>query len=190
MTRLTEVDGLERFLGRAFTGYKRFSIEGTDALVPMLDTAIDESAAAGASHVAISMSHRGRINVLARVMGKPVDHILGEFQGRHDHLGDVSTGDVKYHLGFEGERVDGGRPQAVQLSLVPNPEPPRDREPGARRATRARISGARTRPRRATRWPSCRSASTATRRSRARASWPRRSTSRGCARTASAARCT
>jgi 2-oxoglutarate dehydrogenase E1 component len=120
MVRLTEVDGLERFLGRAFTGYKRFSIEGTDALVPMLDTAIDESAAAGARHVAISMSHRGRINVLARVLGKPVDHIMGEFQGRHDHLGDVSTGDVKYHLGFEGERVtaDG---RVVELSLVPNP---------------------------------------------------------------------
>ena len=120
MTRLTEVDGLERFLGRAFTGYKRFSIEGTDALVPMLDTAIDESAAAGARHVAISMSHRGRINVLARVLGKPADHILGEFQGRHDHLGDVSTGDVKYHLGFEGERVTAGG-RVVELSLVPNP---------------------------------------------------------------------
>ncbi len=120
LLRLTEVDGLERFLGRAFTGYKRFSIEGTDSLVPMLDTAIEESAAAGANHVAISMSHRGRINVLARVLGKPVDHILGEFQGRHDHLGDVSTGDVKYHLGFEGQRVTANG-KTVQLSLVPNP---------------------------------------------------------------------
>jgi 2-oxoglutarate dehydrogenase E1 component len=120
LLRLTEVDGLERFLGRAFTGYKRFSIEGTDALVPMLDTAIEESAAAGANHVAISMSHRGRINVLARVLGKPVDHILGEFQGRHDHLGDVSTGDVKYHLGFEGERA-AANGKTIQLSLVPNP---------------------------------------------------------------------
>ena len=120
LTRLSEVDGLERFLGRTFTGYKRFSIEGTDALVPMLDTAIDESAAAGAGHITISMSHRGRISVLARVMRKPIDHILGEFQGRHDHLGDVSTGDVKYHLGFESEVVStGGR--AVRLSLVPNP---------------------------------------------------------------------
>jgi 2-oxoglutarate dehydrogenase E1 component len=120
LTRLSEVDGLERFLGRAFTGYKRFSIEGTDALVPMLDTAIDESAAAGARHIAISMSHRGRISVLARVMRKPIDHILSEFQGRHDHLGDVSTGDVKYHLGFESEVVSAGG-RAVQLSLVPNP---------------------------------------------------------------------
>jgi 2-oxoglutarate dehydrogenase E1 component len=120
LTRLSEVDGLERFLGRAFTGYKRFSIEGTDALVPMLDTAIDESAAAGARHIAISMSHRGRISVLARVMRKPIDHILGEFQGRHEHLGDVSTGDVKYHLGFESEVVTAGG-RAVRLSLVPNP---------------------------------------------------------------------
>jgi 2-oxoglutarate dehydrogenase E1 component len=120
LVRLTEVDGLERFLGRAFTGYKRFSIEGTDSLVPMLDTAIEESAAAGANHVAIAMSHRGRINVLARVLGKPVDHILGEFQGRHDHLGDVSTGDVKYHLGFEGQRV-AANGKTIQLSLVPNP---------------------------------------------------------------------
>jgi 2-oxoglutarate dehydrogenase E1 component len=120
LVRLSEVDGLERFLGRAFTGYKRFSIEGTDALVPMLDTAVGESAAAGARHIAISMSHRGRINVLAHVLGKPIEHILGEFQGRHDHLGDVSTGDVKYHLGFENERVtaDG---RAVHLSLLPNP---------------------------------------------------------------------
>src|ERR1035437_2130186 len=120
LTRLSEVDGLERFLGRAFTGYKRFSIEGTDALVPMLDTAIDESAAAGARHIAISMSHRGRISVLARVLRKPIDHILGEFQGRHDHLGDVSTGDVKYHLGFESEVVTAGG-RAVRLSLMPNP---------------------------------------------------------------------
>jgi 2-oxoglutarate dehydrogenase E1 component len=120
LVRLTEVDGLERFLGRAFVGYKRFSIEGTDALVPMLDTAIEESAAAGARHIAISMAHRGRINVLAHILGKPIEHIFGEFQGRHDHLEDVSTGDVKYHLGFENESVtQGGR--RVQLSLVPNP---------------------------------------------------------------------
>ncbi|MFI5245474.1 MAG: hypothetical protein ACHQQR_09640, partial [Gemmatimonadales bacterium] len=67
------MDGLERFLGRAFVGYKRFSIEGTDALVPMLDTAIEESAAAGARHIAISMAHRGRINVLAHILGKPIE---------------------------------------------------------------------------------------------------------------------
>ncbi len=120
LERLTEVDGLERFLGRAFVGYKRFSLEGTDALVPMLDTVVEESAAAGARHVAISMAHRGRINVLVRVMGKPVEQIFAEFSGRHDHLHDSSTGDVKYHLGFESERVtSSGR--TVRMSLVPNP---------------------------------------------------------------------
>ncbi|HET8770684.1 MAG TPA: 2-oxoglutarate dehydrogenase E1 component [Gemmatimonadaceae bacterium] len=119
LRRLTEVDGFERFLGRAFVGYKRFSIEGTDALVPMLDAAIDAAAASGARHVAISMAHRGRISVLAHVMGKPKSLIFGEFQGRHGHLADASTGDVKYHLGFEGSRrTPSGE---VELSLVPNP---------------------------------------------------------------------
>jgi 2-oxoglutarate dehydrogenase E1 component len=119
LRRLTEVDGFERFLGRAFVGYKRFSIEGTDALVPMLDAAIDDASAAGAEHVAISMAHRGRISVLAHVLRKPIPLILGEFQGRHGHLADASTGDVKYHLGFEGSRAT---PHGtVDVSLVPNP---------------------------------------------------------------------
>jgi 2-oxoglutarate dehydrogenase E1 component len=120
LTRLTEVDGLERFIGRAFVGFKRFSIEGTDALVPMLDTAVEESVRAGARHVAIGMSHRGRINVLAHVLGKPVDLIFNEFQERHDHIEGASTGDVKYHLGFEGARVT-RHGHVVHLSLVPNP---------------------------------------------------------------------
>lgn len=119
LRRLTEVDGFERFLGRTFVGYKRFSIEGTDALVPMLDTAINESVAAGAKRIAISMAHRGRISVLAHVLDKPISLILGEFQGRHGHLADASTGDVKYHLGFEGShQTPGGE---VRVSLMPNP---------------------------------------------------------------------
>jgi 2-oxoglutarate dehydrogenase E1 component len=120
LARLSEVDGLERFLARAFPNYKRFGIEGTDALVPMLDTAVDESAAAGAREVAISMAHRGRINVLTHVLGKPAELIFGEFQGRHDHLEDASTGDVKYHLGFENERMTAAG-KALHVSLVPNP---------------------------------------------------------------------
>ncbi|MDA1080833.1 MAG: 2-oxoglutarate dehydrogenase E1 component [Gemmatimonadetes bacterium] len=120
LTRLSEVEGLERFLGRAFVGYKRFSIEGTDALVPMLDTALDESAASGARHVAISMAHRGRLNVLTHVMGKSFVHLFAEFSGRHDHLGAAATGDVKYHLGFENDHsTRSGRP--LHVTLVPNP---------------------------------------------------------------------
>jgi len=119
LRRLTEVDGFERFLGKAFVGYKRFSIEGTDALVPMLDAAIDRSAAAGARHVAIAMAHRGRISVLTHVLGKPIPQIFAEFQGRHDHLTGSSTGDVKYHLGYAGARATPAG--TVDVSLVPNP---------------------------------------------------------------------
>jgi 2-oxoglutarate dehydrogenase E1 component len=120
LRRLTEVDGFERFLGKAFVGYKRFSIEGTDALVPMLDTAIERSAAAGAKHVALAMAHRGRISVLTHVLGKPIMQIFAEFQGKHGHLGaHSSTGDVKYHLGYDGKRRTASG--EVGLSLVPNP---------------------------------------------------------------------
>ncbi|MBL8997213.1 MAG: 2-oxoglutarate dehydrogenase E1 component [Gemmatimonadetes bacterium] len=119
LRRLTEVDGFERFLGRTFVGYKRFSIEGTDALVPMLDTAVDEAAAAGAKHVAISMAHRGRISVLAHILDKPLELILSEFQGRHGHLAGASTGDVKYHLGYDGSHQTPSG--TIAVSLVPNP---------------------------------------------------------------------
>jgi len=69
--RLTEVDGLERFLGRAYQGYKRFSIEGSDILVPMLDVAIESASIHGAREVDLAMAHRGRINVLAHTLSKP-----------------------------------------------------------------------------------------------------------------------
>jgi 2-oxoglutarate dehydrogenase E1 component len=117
--RLCEVDGLERFLGRAYTGYKRFSIEGTDALVPILDEIIAESAQAGAREVVVGMAHRGRLNVLTNVMGKPYEALFGEFEGRHKTGGEAGTGDVKYHLGFENQRRLFGRD--ITLRLVPNP---------------------------------------------------------------------
>ncbi len=120
LRRLSEVDGFERFLGKAYVGYKRFSIEGTDALVPMLDTAVEAAAAAGVRHVAIAMAHRGRLSVLTHILGKPFEHVFAEFEGRHDHLAGASTGDVKYHLGFEGKQVTSGG-ATVAISLVPNP---------------------------------------------------------------------
>jgi 2-oxoglutarate dehydrogenase E1 component len=117
--RLCEVDGLERFLGRAYTGYKRFSIEGTDALVPMLDAIVDESVRTGAREVVVGMAHRGRLNVLTNVMGKPYEALFGEFEGKHRTGGEAGTGDVKYHLGFDAQRQLHGRD--VMLRLVPNP---------------------------------------------------------------------
>jgi len=96
LQRLTEVDGLERFLGLAYVSVKRFSIEGVDALVPMLDDAIEQGAKAGARQVVIGMAHRGRLNVLTHVMGKPYRALLEEFEGRHPATNAESdTGDVK-----------------------------------------------------------------------------------------------
>ena len=117
LMRLTEVDGLERFIGRAYPNAKRFSIEGTDALVPMLDATIAEGAAAGARTVVIAMAHRGRLNVLAHILSKPYASIFDEFEGRHE---DSGTGDVKYHLGAQGTRVLPGG-ETVGITLVPNP---------------------------------------------------------------------
>ena len=121
LARLSDVDGLERFLGRAFQGYKRFSIEGTDVLVPMLDAAIERAGEAGTRDVVIGMAHRGRINVLAHILGKPYATIFKEFKGKHAAANAVSgTGDVKYHMGYQGSRtLADGRSMTVQL--VPNP---------------------------------------------------------------------
>ncbi|MEO8621277.1 MAG: 2-oxoglutarate dehydrogenase E1 component [bacterium] len=120
LRRLTEVDGLERFLERAYKGYKRFSIEGNDILVPMMDETIERSAGNGAREVVMAMAHRGRINVLVHVMGMSYVEMFGEFEGRQgDASAYSSTGDVKYHLGFTNERKVGDK--TVSIELVPNP---------------------------------------------------------------------
>ena len=119
LERLTQVDGLERFLGRAYQGKKRFSIEGSDALVPVLDEAIARGSEVGVREVVIGMAHRGRLNVLTHVLGKPYATLFAEFEGRHGAHPESETGDVKYHMGFEGTRTVGER--EVRLQLVPNP---------------------------------------------------------------------
>jgi 2-oxoglutarate dehydrogenase E1 component len=121
LKRLTQVDGLERFLGRAYQGYKRFSIEGSDMLVPMLEVAIESAATLGAREVDLAMAHRGRINVLAHTLSKPYATIFEEFEGKHATTNAVSeTGDVKYHLGATGtwDLANGGQ---VEVVLIPNP---------------------------------------------------------------------
>jgi 2-oxoglutarate dehydrogenase E1 component len=112
LRRLTEVDALERFLGRAYQGYKRFSVEGSDALVVMLDEVIALAALNGATDVGIAMAHRGRINVLAHTMGMPYGKIFEEFHGKQASTETTNaSGDVKYHLGYNGSREIGGHPQ-------------------------------------------------------------------------------
>jgi 2-oxoglutarate dehydrogenase E1 component len=121
LRRLTEVDGLERFLGRVYLGHKRFSIEGTDVLVPMLDATISEAAGLGARDVVIGMAHRGRINVLAYILDTPLAGIFGEFEGKPEPATAASdTGDVKYHLGAATEKTLAGG-ATVAVTLVPNP---------------------------------------------------------------------
>jgi 2-oxoglutarate dehydrogenase E1 component len=119
LERLTEVDGLERFLGRAYVGVKRFSIEGIDALVPMLDEAIQLAAKGGAREVVIGMAHRGRLNVLTHVMGKPYHTLFSEFEGVLPDI-DTGSGDVKYHMGYEGARDVAGA-GSIDVEIIPNP---------------------------------------------------------------------
>ncbi len=119
LRRLAEVDGFERFLGLAFVNAKRFSIEGVDALVPMLDAMIAGAVRSGASTVVLGMAHRGRLNVLRHVMGKPTADLLAEFAGERVAPDPNRSGDVKYHLGYRARRDVNGT--AVDLELVPNP---------------------------------------------------------------------
>jgi 2-oxoglutarate dehydrogenase E1 component len=121
LRRLTEVDGFERFLGLAFVNVKRFSIEGVDALVPMIDEAIERGARIGARSVVIGMAHRGRLNVLTHILNKTYQELFEEFLGHHGDTNSASgSGDVKYHLGYQSERhiPDVG---TVELELAPNP---------------------------------------------------------------------
>ena len=124
LERLTEVEGFERYLRRAFLGQKQFSIEGIDVMVPMLDEVIDLASEEGAHKVVFGMAHRGRLNVLAHVLGRPYDSILREFEGERTLEAVASdpeggTGDVKYHLGAEGSRrTEAGE---ITLTLASNP---------------------------------------------------------------------
>ena len=118
LERLTEVEAFEQFIHRAYLGAKRFSIEGIDMMVPMLDLAIERASTAGAREVTIGMAHRGRLNVLAHVLGMPYGDMIAKFEGRHSATG--GTGDVKYHLGAEGTYATrSGEPLTVLLA--PNP---------------------------------------------------------------------
>jgi 2-oxoglutarate dehydrogenase E1 component len=125
LERLVSVETLERFLHKAYLGQKRFSIEGLDALVPMLDVILGDAADQGARKVMIGMAHRGRLNVLAHVVGVSYETILAEFEaGRAG--GETATApkggsdDVKYHLGAEGAYLAADDSE-VRVVLSPNP---------------------------------------------------------------------
>jgi 2-oxoglutarate dehydrogenase E1 component len=124
LNRLTEVEGFERFLHRTFPGKTRFSIEGLDTLVPVLDELISEAAEAGIRQAFIAMAHRGRLNVMAHVLGKPYEQILAEFKdpvrSSLENEGVRWAGDVKYHLGAS-RAIEGGEEVDLIVSMPPNP---------------------------------------------------------------------
>src|SRR5437588_222114 len=124
LSRLTAVETLEHFLHKAYLGQKRFSIEGLDALVPILDQTVELAGASGARRVVLGMAHRGRLNVLAHIVGLPYETIFAEFEGgRHVEetlTPEGGTGDVKYHHGADGVyQTAAGKP--VNITLSPNP---------------------------------------------------------------------
>jgi 2-oxoglutarate dehydrogenase E1 component len=127
LDRLTEVSAFERFLHRAYPGQTRFSVEGVGMMIPMLDELIARAAHSGTRSILLGMAHRGRLNVLTHVLGKPYDQVLGEFEGRGRALrsspNDTSdggwAGDVKYHAGGRQEYREGG--DVVSVIMVPNP---------------------------------------------------------------------
>ena len=130
LKRLTEVEGFERFLHQTYLGQKRFSIEGTDALVPMIDAIIHRAAGSGVREVVIGMAHRGRLNVLTHILGKPYAAIIAAFEGSKARGSDTPpdsvsdngvTGDVKYHLGARLAKTPDGATVEVPLVLAPNP---------------------------------------------------------------------
>ena len=114
---LTAADGMEKYLGSKFPGAKRFSLEGGDALIPMLKGLITKAGTTGTKEVVIGMAHRGRLNVLVNVLGKNPSVLFDEFSGKHDDS--LGAGDVKYHAGFSSDfATPGGN---VHLALAFNP---------------------------------------------------------------------
>jgi 2-oxoglutarate dehydrogenase E1 component len=115
---LTSAEGLERYLHSRFVGQKRFSLEGGEALIPLLNDLIQQAGTAGIQDVVMGMAHRGRLNVLVNVMGKFPSELFAEFEGKHKQVKDY-TGDVKYHLGFFNDvHTPGGN---LRIALAFNP---------------------------------------------------------------------
>ena len=120
LAKVIEAEQYEKFLGRKYVGTKRFGLDGGEAMIPALESFIKHGGAQGVREIVIGMPHRGRLNVLANVMGKPYRVIFHEFSGGSAHPDDVGgSGDVKYHLGTSTDREFDGI--NVHMSLVPNP---------------------------------------------------------------------
>lgn len=119
LDRLTAAEGIERYLHTRYVGQKRFSLEGGESLIPMLDDIIHQGGKAGVEEIVIGMAHRGRINVLVNILGKSPEELFEEFEGNYDLEELKGSGDVKYHKGFSADmKTEGGN---VHIALAFNP---------------------------------------------------------------------
>jgi 2-oxoglutarate dehydrogenase E1 component len=147
LEKLAAAELFERFLHTRFMGQKRFSLEGAEALIPLLDTLLEEAAAHGAREVVLGMAHRGRLNVLSNTLGKSFESIFCEFEDVELSESPFGSGDVKYHKGYTTDRVtrSGG---TIHLSLTANPSHLEAVDPvvlGRTRAKQTRLGDARRR---------------------------------------------
>lgn len=120
LLKLNQAEAFETFLQTKFVGQKRFSLEGGETTIPLVDEICEAAAEAGLDEVAIGMAHRGRLNMLANIVGKKYSQIFREFEGNIDPRTVQGSGDVKYHLGAEGEFVAGSGDR-VKVSVAANP---------------------------------------------------------------------
>ena len=115
--KLTAAEGLEKYLGKRYVGQKRFSLEGGESLIPLLDECVQRAGSQGVKEIMMGMAHRGRLNVLVNVLGKKPSDLFQEFEGKY--WDEIRSGDVKYHLGYSCDlQTEGGD---VHLALAFNP---------------------------------------------------------------------
>ncbi|MCS4489864.1 multifunctional oxoglutarate decarboxylase/oxoglutarate dehydrogenase thiamine pyrophosphate-binding subunit/dihydrolipoyllysine-residue succinyltransferase subunit [Corynebacterium sp. ES2794-CONJ1] len=121
MQQLNAAEAFENFLQTKYVGQKRFSLEGAEALIPLMDSAIDTAAGQNLDEVVIGMPHRGRLNVLFNIVGKPLETIFSEFEGDIEAKAAGGSGDVKYHLGAEGTHLQMFGDGEIKVTLTANP---------------------------------------------------------------------
>ncbi|TQR82829.1 multifunctional oxoglutarate decarboxylase/oxoglutarate dehydrogenase thiamine pyrophosphate-binding subunit/dihydrolipoyllysine-residue succinyltransferase subunit [Mycobacterium hodleri] len=121
LSKLNAAEAFETFLQTKYVGQKRFSLEGAETVIPMMDAVLDQAAEHNLDEVVIGMPHRGRLNVLANIVGKPASQIFSEFEGNLNPSQAHGSGDVKYHLGATGNYLQMFGDNDIDVSLVANP---------------------------------------------------------------------
>ncbi|GIF07943.1 2-oxoglutarate decarboxylase [Actinoplanes siamensis] len=121
LLRLNRAEAFETFLQTKYVGQKRFSLEGGESLIPLLDSVLQASAETGLDEMVIGMAHRGRLNVLTNIVGKPYEKLFNEFEGWMDPKSAHGSGDVKYHLGQTGKYTTPDGQHSTTVSVVANP---------------------------------------------------------------------